>query len=180
VFVPNYFFAKNQIFLEVVLRFSSFFMASTLEVIFFLICFELVARLNYVTKTLKLLRKMATINVNTPACKLILYAEDFSTLFKQNMWLKKGFRFFLLINVMRHFMFILAVAVSFLTLAAVVTHRWSLYPLLATQLFTTLFSRFALTIWKIRFDNFLFWSLGNYIFQFNKNIIIMDGFDFSV
>ena len=72
----------------------AFFMATTLEVIFFLICFELVARLNYVTKTLKLLRKMATINVNTPACKLILYAEDFSTLFKQNMWLKRVSAFF--------------------------------------------------------------------------------------
>jgi hypothetical protein len=113
LFVPNYFFSKAQgSSLEIFLRFSSFIMATTLEVLFSLICLELVTRLNFATKTLKVLRKTATINVNARRMQINSLRRGLEYLIQAKYVAEKGFRYFLLINVMRHFMFILASAVS--------------------------------------------------------------------
>jgi hypothetical protein len=77
-FVLNFLFAKNQGFLEVVLRLSSFF------------------------------------NVNTRCVQIISLRRGLQYLIQAKNVAEKGFCFFLLINVMRHFMFILAVAISIL------------------------------------------------------------------
>lgn len=112
IFVMNYFSSKYQSILDMFLRYSSFFIGTTLEVTFCLICFELVTRVNYATKTLKVLRKTATINVNARRMQIISLQTGLQYLIQAKYVAAKGFRFFLLINVIRHFMFILASAVS--------------------------------------------------------------------
>jgi hypothetical protein len=113
IFVPSYLLSKNQSTLEIVLRYLSFFMATTLEVSFGLICFELVVRLNYATETLKLLRNTATINVSARhIMQISSLRRGLQHLVQAKYVAEKGYRFFLLINIIRHFMFILASAVS--------------------------------------------------------------------
>lgn len=108
----NYNYFQRQTLLDFFLRYSSFFMGTTLEVSFSVICYELVSRLNYTTTKLKELRIMA--NVDEKACRTQINSlcKGLQNLILAKNVAEKGLGSFLLINVTRNFMFILSSAVS--------------------------------------------------------------------